>query len=78
MALPYFHAETFPMLVCTVCLVGCEWSGLQHLMEYIFWISLGTNIVIILNFLSRVIGQITSYLGIYCFSLQKRPPHKTQ
>lgn len=55
---------------------GSSFSA-QQVFNLFFGVSL-INIAYILYFLRKVINQIARHLGIYCFSLEKRPKAKTQ
>lgn len=39
---------------------------------FVFWALFLINVVMTFKFLYSTIGQITKFLGIYCFSLQKK------
>jgi hypothetical protein len=38
----------------------------------LFWLNFILTLLLSLHFLRGVINQITEYLGIYCFSIEKR------
>jgi hypothetical protein len=40
--------------------------------KFVFWIFFVSLVIMTYCFVSEVIEQLASYLGIYCFSLQKR------
>lgn len=70
----YFHNELFPLILSTLLMLILE--KLQSPIEYkiiLFWACFLANLLMIAKFLSETIQQITSYLGIYCFNLNKRP-----
>lgn len=72
MSLPYFHLETLPTIVATILLLLFESIGNHAAAHTVFWACFGANLITILNFLIRVVRQITIFLGIHCFSLKKR------
>jgi predicted membrane protein len=77
MKLQYFHPETLPLIVGTILMIFCEILKLKILEPTVFWGIFIINTIWILYFLYGVINQITSYLGIYCFSIKKQETQKT-
>lgn len=74
MALPFFHVETVPLIISTILMLVCQFFHLHDAMVYIFFLFFLVNLIVILRFLYVVINEITDYLGISCFSLQRREP----
>lgn len=73
MKLEIFPYELIPLIVSTLLMAICqhfEWLQGQIL---VFWAFLAIIAYISLTFISNTVQQLSTYLGIYCFSLEKRP-----
>lgn len=73
MKLQPYNQEMTTFLVATAFMVLFQALGSLRGQKLVFWICFAVNLVETLVFLSRAIMQITDYLGIYCFSLKKKP-----
>lgn len=73
MELEKYNQEMTTFLVATALMLLFEALGSLRGQTIVFWICFAVNLTETLVFLSRTIIQITDYLGIYCFSLQKKP-----
>ena len=71
MRLQYFHPEIIPLMLATPLMIFFNIKGNINVMIAIFWICFAINLTIVFRFLYYTINQLTSHLGIYCFSLQK-------
>jgi hypothetical protein len=69
MKLHTFHREAIPLIIGTLLMIACEILHLTNLMPTVFWGIFLVNTISILYFLVGVINQITTFLGIYCFSI---------
>ena len=72
MKLVTFHKELIPLIVTTSAMWFLEVMNMQKAQWSVFWLFFITMVFLAYRFLSGVIEQLASHLGIYCFSLQKR------
>ncbi len=73
MKLAFFHNELIIFLITSILMVYFDLRGQLTEMYTTFWICFAINILTGLRFIYLFIDQITKFLGIYCFSLKKRP-----
>ena len=71
MKLQYFHKEIIVFLVATGLMIRLDHVFDHRGMRTVFWGCFLINVITIVGFLYSVIEQITSYLGIQCFSIKK-------
>jgi hypothetical protein len=72
MTLQAYHMEINIFILATLLLVHFNKEGKFQYMVYTFWGCFLINVVETLVFLARTITEITDYLGIHCFSLEKK------
>lgn len=73
MRFQYFHPELIPLGLATMVMVYLDTTKKSHdALVLTFWVCLAANILMVLRFLTSTIQQITEFLGIYCFSIEKR------
>lgn len=73
MRLDYFHNELIVFLISSILMIYFDLRGHLDEMYITFWICFAVNLLTGLRFIYLFIDQITKFLGIYCFSLEKRP-----
>ena len=70
----FFHNEIFPFIFSTIIMLIMEKTHAPiETKVIVFWTCFAVNMLLILKFLRETIIQITSYLGIECFTLKKNP-----
>lgn len=72
MKLRVYDQEIGLFILFTIVMVILNKMKNESGMVVVFWVCFIVNILEVLVFLSRSIQQITDYMGIYCFSLQKK------
>jgi hypothetical protein len=71
----FFHFELVPLIISTIAILYFDVIGAPlEWTKYVFWGCFFADVAIVLLFLSNTIKQITSYLGIECFTLKKVTP----
>ena len=71
MRLQYFHPEIIPLMLATPLMIFFNMKGNINGMIIVFWSCFAIDLVLVFRFLYFTINQLTSHLGIYCFSLKK-------
>ena len=71
MKLEYFHSEIIPSIIGTILMIGLD---LRHNVTgeiIVFWALFAINLAMTFRFLLTTINQLTKFLGIKCFTLNK-------
>jgi hypothetical protein len=79
MEVQWFHYQLIPNILSTILLIYFDLTQKSMTsMKILFWVTFVINLICVFSFIISTIDQITTFLGIKCFTLNKNSTLKNK